>query len=304
MTTLLLPEDLSTVHLVPLTPFTPSSEVNLETHSIHIQRLHQQGIEVFLPAAATSGFYQLTANEISSIVKATVEATHGQAKVFAPLGLNLLEAIQIGKQAKEDGATGIMFMPATAPYLSDEGLKAYYIKVMEEVGLPTLIYKKAALPSNNLLLILSDHNQLVGIKYASADIEAFHQVVQQDQGRLAWLCGLAERYANAFMAQGAGGYTSGAGNLAPKTTLALHNALQAGDLKEARRLQEILLPIERYRGRAGDSYNVSMLQYSMRLLDEPLDYGSPRLPMRELTPEEKIEIEETLKPILEFERKL
>ena len=297
----LTPTDLATVHLVPLTPFDSSGEFAEKIHRTHIARLCEAGVTTFLPAAATSGFYQLTASEISRIVATTVEAAGSDRLVFAPLGLNDKEAIEIGHNARKSGASGIMFMPATAPYLSNAGLKEYYLRVMEAIGLPALIYKKAVLPSSELLLELADHPLLIGIKYASPDIEAFHQVVQDDGGRLAWLCGLAERYAVAFMSQGALGYTSGAGNLAPRLTLEMHRALTAGDFARGLELQRALLPIERFRGREGDSYNISLLQYGMQCLEEPLDFGQPRLPMRHLSSQEEIEAQKMLREILELD---
>ena len=101
------------------------------------------------------------------------------------------------------------------------------------------------------------------------------------------------------MLVGAGGYTTGAGNLAPHVTLAMHAAMAAGEYDEALRLQEVLLPIEDYRARAGDSYNVSMLKYAMTLVGA--DFGPPRAPQRQLTDGERAEIDALMAPILEVE---
>ena len=64
-----------------------------------------------------------------------------------------------------------------------------------------------------------------------------------DAGRIDWLCGSAERFAPFYMLVGASGYTTGAGNLAPHVTLAMHAALMVGEHDEALRLQEVLLPM-------------------------------------------------------------
>ena len=295
---------LSAVHMVPLTPFDSDGEFAEDVHRAHIERLAHAGVRVFLPAAGTSGFYQLEPDEITRIVCATVDVTGSSGLTFAPVGMRPGEALAIGRRARDVGAAGIMFMPAVGPYLSDAGLRDYYTEIMDAVGLPTLIYKKGPLPSNDLLLELADHPLFVGVKYAEPNIEPFHRAVMDDGGRLAWICGLAERYANSFVAQGAVGYTSGAGNLAPRLTLRLHAELMDGDVRAALETQRLLLPIERFRARAGDSFNISMLQCAMRMLDDPLDFGSPRRPMRRVTEAEESEIRDLLAPILSAERAL
>ncbi len=88
---------------------------------------------------------------------------------------------------------------------------------------------------------------VIGVKYAVNDIDAFGRVVRDDEGRIDWFCGSAERYAPYFMLAGATGYTSGAGNICPHLTLAMFEACQGGDWAQALRLQQIIRPIEDYR---------------------------------------------------------
>jgi 4-hydroxy-tetrahydrodipicolinate synthase len=165
-----------------------------------------------------------------------------------------------------------------------------------------LIYKKAAIPSNALLLELADDPHVVGIKYAENQLHDFRKVVLADGGRIEWLCGSAERFAPYFLLAGATGYTTGAGNLCPQLTLAMHAAFAAGEYAEGMRLQRLILPIEDYRARDGDSYNVSMLKHALMLAVN--DFGPPRPPMRQLTATERTEIERLMQPILAAEAEL
>jgi dihydrodipicolinate synthase/N-acetylneuraminate lyase len=68
------------------------------------------------------------------------------------------------------------------------------------------------------------------------------------------------------------------------------------------KLQELILPIEHYRAREGDSFNISMLKHGLKL--RGLDFGPPRPPGRVLTPEEEQEIEAMLQPIFAAEESL
>jgi 4-hydroxy-tetrahydrodipicolinate synthase len=120
--------------------------------------------------------------------------------------------------------------------------------------------------------------------------------------RLEMICGSAERHAPFYMLAGAGGFTTGAGNVCPHVSLAMHAALAAGEYREGLELQKILLPIEDYRARAGDSYNVSMLKHAMRVLGQ--DFGEARPPQRRLSESEKAEIAALVEPILRVEKAL
>ncbi len=112
----------------------------------------------------------------------------------------------------------------------------------------------------------------------------------------------AERFAPYYMLAGAPGYTTGAGNLCPHLTLAMHAAFAAGQFHEGMRFQQMILPIEDFRERDGDSYNISMLKHAMTLLGK--EFGPPRAPMRQLTAAERDEITTMMEPILSAEREL
>ena len=85
-------------------------------------------------------------------------------------------------------------------------------------------------------------------------------------------------------------------------TLAMHAAFVAGEYAEGMRLQKLLLPIEDYRARSGDSYNISMLKGAMKVLGQ--DFGPPRPPQRQLTDKEQEEIESLIRPLLGIEKEM
>ena len=290
---------LRTVHLVPLTAFDSEGRIDVDVQSAHIESMYGSGRRVYLPAAGTSEFQSLSDDEVVELVRITREASGPDAQIFAPVGLQVGHAKEIGRRSIEAGADGIMFMPFVHPYMSDAGARDYYLEVIDAVEAPALVYRKGPIPTDDLLLDLADDPRVVGIKYAVNEMHGFRTTVLADGGRIEWLCGSAERFAPFYMLVGASGYTTGAGNLAPHVTLAMHAAMTAGEYDEALRLQQVLLPIEDYRARAGDSYNVSMLKYAMTLVGA--DFGPPRAPQRQLTDAERAEIDDLMGPILEIE---
>jgi len=299
MSNALDPQKLRTVHLVPLTAYTSTGDIDQDAQAEHSARMYAAGIRVFLPAAGTSEFHSLSADEVVELVRITCESTGPDAVVFAPVGFQIGHTLEIGARSMEAGASGIMFMPFVHPYLSDQGAQDYLEQTLSALCCPALVYKKADIPSDDLLLRLADNPHVVGVKYAVNDMHAFRTVLLADGGRLEWLCGTAERFAPYYMLAGATGYTTGAGNLCPHLTLAMHSAFSAGEYHEGLRLQQTIVPIEDFRARDGDSYNVSMLKFGMSVIGQ--EFGLPRAPQRRLTTEDEHEVRRLLEPILDAE---
>lgn len=292
-------QQLQTVHIVPLTAFDQNDQINAEVQSAHTAKLYESGMRVFLPGAGTSEFHSLLPEEIIELVKITREVAGPDALIFAPIGYQVGVACQTAIDSMKAGATGIMFMPFAHPYMSDRGAEEYYLSVMDAADCPTLYYKKSDIPSDSLLLKLAADKRSIGVKYSVNQMHQFRTTVNADQDGLEWICGSAERFAPYYMLAGSGGFTSGAGNLCPHLSLAMHTAFASGEFERGMQIQELILPIEDYRARAGDSFNISMLKYAITLTGA--DFGPPRPPQRTLTAEQEKEIRQLMEPILEAE---
>jgi 4-hydroxy-tetrahydrodipicolinate synthase len=277
-------ETLRTVQLVPITAFDRDLQLSLPPIRRHAKRMAEAGIRVFIPCAGSAEFHSLAADEIRLTLEAYRESIGDESSIMAPTGHSVSVALDLLRVAAEATANYGLVMPLNFPYLSDEGARDYFRQLLDESPIPLLIYKKGPVPSNELLLELAEHDNLVGVKYAVNDLDEFR------------------RYAPFFMLAGATGYTSGAGNICPRLTLAMHKAISDHDWDEAMDLQSIILPIEHYRARDGSSFNISMLKYAITHLG--LDFGSPRPPQRTLTTEEMEEIDQLLPAIIAAEEQL
>jgi 4-hydroxy-tetrahydrodipicolinate synthase len=282
-------ERLHTVQFVPLTAFDRGGQLNLGPMKELNRRIYDAGGRVFIPCAGSAEFDSLSSDEIVATIEALRESLPDDAVLMVPIGRQLADAKDLGRRAANAGADAALVMPLAFPYLSDSGARDYLLALLNELPVPTLVYKKSPIPSDRLLLELAEHPNMAGVKYAVNDIDAFARVVQDDGGRIDWFCGSAERFAVFFMLAGAVGYTSGAGNLVPRLTLAMHAALSERRYDEAMELMRKIRPIEDYRARADSSYNISFLKQAVRSLG--LDFGEPRPPQRRLTSEERSEID-------------
>lgn len=294
------PASLSTVHLVLPTPFTSDGRRLVpEQLGEFVRQMAWAGIRVFLPAAGTGEFHSLSAEEAAQCVEITRKAAGPAAVVFAPVGLGLGHAIEIGRRGLEAGADALLLMPPIHPCPSDAGFRDYFQAISDAVPLPIFAYKKGPVPSDALLTQLGGEGRLAGVKYADNEMDAFVRFADANAGRLGLYCGTAERYAPFFMLAGATGYTSGAGCLCPRLTLRMHAALEAGKYPEAMRLLQILRPIEDERARDGDATSVACIKYGLERCG--YDFGPPRPPWRRLTDGEKLDFRRRLDPILAAE---
>ena len=172
------------VPLVPLTALASQGRINTEVQANHLSSMYGAGMRVYLPAAGTSEFQSLTADEVVELVRITREASGPDAQIFAPVGLQVGHATEVARRSIEAGADGIMFMPFVHPYMSDAGARDYYLEVIDAVEAPTLIYRKGPIPTDELLLELADDPRVVGVKYAVNEMHEFRTTVLADGGRI------------------------------------------------------------------------------------------------------------------------
>lgn len=294
---------LRTVQVVPPTPLSDDGSTVLPEKLIRLARwLHDAGLRVFLPAAGTGEFHSLAPDEVVACVRAVRGALADDALVFAPVGLGLAHALAIGRGAVEAGADAILVMPPVHPYLCDEGVRDYFLTLADALPLPFFAYKKGPSPSDGLLGTLAREGRLAGVKYAVNDMDAVTRFVAAHGSRLGVYCGTAERFAPFFHLAGARGHTSGAACLCPRLALAMHAAMDRGNYPAAMDILSLIRPIEDFRARAGDSFNISAIKAALGLAG--CDLGPVRPPQRRLTPAELSELRAVVEPILAAESAL
>ncbi len=294
---------LDTVQVVPPTPFSlDGKHVLPDTLTALVRDLFAVGVRVFLPAAGTGEFHSLSPDEVLLCVQASRAAVGPEGTVVAPLGFGLDHALAIGTRALEAGADALLLMPPVHPYLCDAGFRDYFLALTDALGVPLLAYKRGPVPGDALLLELARSGKLLGVKYAVNDLNQFLRFATAARGHCGLYCGTAERWAPFFLLAGATGYTSGIGTVCPRLTLALHAALARGDYPTALAHLQTLRPLEEFRSRDADSFNIVAVKEALNLCGR--GFGPCRPPQRRLAEAERAEIRRLLEPLLAAERAL
>jgi 4-hydroxy-tetrahydrodipicolinate synthase len=260
---------LRTVIAIPVTPFDQSGDVDQAAYGRVVDSMLDAGISVLTPNGNTGEFYSLTIDETRSLLTATVEHVAGRGLVLAGVGHDVSTAARMAADAATAGAAAVMVHQPVHPYKSAEGWVAYHRAIADAApALGVVAYvRDPHITAADLAALADACPTLVGIKYAIADpigLSAAIQTVGPD--RVAWVCGLAEKWAPFHWEAGVRGFTSGLVNVAPALALRLLDLLRAEAMADAMALWRRLLPMEDLRARRFDANNVSALKEALAQL--------------------------------------
>jgi 4-hydroxy-tetrahydrodipicolinate synthase len=279
------------------TPFTgDAQDVACEHLRSHARWLEDAGARGVVPCGNTGEYYSLTDTERTTVVAETVDAREDDATVIAGVGGSLHQARALADAYAEAGADGVMVMDPDHTYVHAEGLYDYYEGIASATDLGVVLYKRSDLLSRDLITRLAEVENVVGLKFAVNDVDAFSAVAGRVGDDLVLTTGIAERFAPAFALEGAEGFTSGIGGFAPGASLALMDALRAEDWARARRIRDRIRPYEDLREEPGANNahpaanNVPAVKYGLELAGH---YGGPvRPPLVGLAEEDRRRAEE------------
>ena len=220
-----------------ITPF--KDDIFDEKSFIKIIEWHiKQGTKGIVPCGTTGESPTLSHEEHKKVVEIAVETSGGALQVIAGTGSNSTkEAVSLTKHAKQCGADSALVVVPYYNKPSQEGLKKHFLKIADTVDLPIFIYnipgRSVVDMSNETIEMLSEHENIIGIKDASNDLsrptylkkyikhKKFYQLSGEDATQLA------------FLAQGGDGVISVTANIVPKKVADLHKSWFAGDIAQA-----------------------------------------------------------------------
>jgi 4-hydroxy-tetrahydrodipicolinate synthase len=188
-------------------------------------------------------------DEHCTLIKTTVDHVAKRAKVIAGTGANsTAEAIELTRYAKEVGADACL---SVAPYYNkptQEGLYRHFRAIAEAVDLPLVLYNVPARTSSDIaaatVLRLAEVPGIAGLKDATSDLVRHVETMRRmPQGKSFALLSGNDDTALAFMLLGGHGVISVTANVAPRAMADMCRAALAGNLAEARAINNRLMPL-------------------------------------------------------------
>ncbi|MFJ8583122.1 dihydrodipicolinate synthase family protein [Streptomyces sp. NPDC093595] len=260
---------LADVVAIPVTPFGADGGIDEDTYRALLRRLLDGGVRAVTPGGNTGEFYALTPDERRRVTELTVRVAGDRAAVLVGVGHDLPTAVAAARHARDTGAGMVMVHQPVHPYVSRDGWIDYHHEIaaaVPELGVVPYI-RNPLLDGATIARLGELCPNVIGVKYAVPDAARFGAVAR-DAGldRFVWIAGLAELYAPAYWAMGATGFTSGLVNVAPAVSLAMRDALRAGDYRAAAGVWERIRPFEELRAADQSADNVTVVKEALEAL--------------------------------------
>ena len=209
----------------------------------------ESGSSALVPCGTTGENSTLSNAEHHRVIEVCIEQAAGRVPVIAGCGSNDTQnALLHMTFSKKCGASAALLV---APYYnrpSQEGLLAHFSYLAEKIDLPIVLYNVPARtvtdikPETVIELARRFPDRIVGIKDASGDLS---RVTDHRMGIPRDFCQLSgdDELALPHTAAGGVGCISVTANVAPRLCADFQKACAAGDLAEARRLNDLLYPV-------------------------------------------------------------
>ncbi|GAA4740827.1 4-hydroxy-tetrahydrodipicolinate synthase [Gordonia alkaliphila] len=258
-----------------VTPFRADGKIDLDKAAELADQLVTGGLDGLVVSGTTGESPTTTPTEKNDLLRVVLDAVGDRARIVQGAGsYDTAETVLRAREAAEIGAHGLLIV---TPYYSrppQRGLLAHFRTVADATDLPVLLYDippRSVVPLEfETILALAEHPNIRGIKDAKGDLHQARKVMAQTD--LQYLSG-EDALNLPWLAVGAIGFVSVIGHLVPGRMAALRDAVAAGDLATARKLNDSMAPLVEAMGLTG---GVTMVKTALRMTG--FDVGDPRLP--------------------------
>ncbi|MDV3128857.1 5-dehydro-4-deoxyglucarate dehydratase [Mycobacterium sp. 21AC1] len=282
----------------PVTPLTPTGEVDVDRLAQHVAKGVEAGPGGVFIGCGTGEFHALDPDEMRAVVRTAVDVVAGRVPVYAGAGGSLASAKAFARVAAESGADGLLLLPPYLVEMPQSGLVAYTREVSSVTDLPVVVYNRnnARFTEDSAIEVAQLPN-VVGFKDGTGDFDQVGRIVRAVTDALAptgkpfqFFNGLptAEVSQQAYRALGVTLYSSATFAFAPDVSLAFYQALETGNEPlTAALLREFFHPLVRLRDKV-PGYAVSLIKAGVTM--EGLPAGPVRAPLIEASPEDVAEL--------------
>lgn len=230
-----------------VTPMHPDESVDLAGLRRHIDWQLDSGVDAIFVLGTTGEFYALDDAEKQAVVAEVVRHVAGRKPVYAGTGaVTTREAVRLTKLAEREGVNGVSVLTPFFLKPTQAELVSHFRAVAECSPLPVILYSNPG-PTGvcvepDTVARLAELPNVVGIKDSSGDLQNTIEIVKRVPASFGVLVG-RDTLILAGLLFGASGAIPATCNLAPALCVGIRRAFLAGDVAEARRLQDRLAPV-------------------------------------------------------------
>ncbi|MDA9570930.1 4-hydroxy-tetrahydrodipicolinate synthase [Gammaproteobacteria bacterium] len=266
-----------------VTPLTQSGSIDYKSLERLIDWHIDQGTDGIVSVGTTGESATLNVNEHIEVIEFTVKHVNKRVPVIAGTGANSTqEAIDLSEESRLKGADFVLLVTPYYNKPNQKGLIAHYEQIANSVEINQILYNVPSRTACDLLpesvKVLSDHQNIVGIKEAVDDMNRIKSLINisKTDNNFQVFSGDDPTFMHALNL-GAHGVISVAANVIPKSISEICSFIRKNNKDEAKQLNEInnnlydLLFVE------SNPIPVKWMLYKMGLIE-----NSIRLPLIEL----------------------
>jgi len=246
-------QDLRGVLLPITTPFDAAGNVDLAGLRANIAKWNTTGISGYVLLGSTGERLNLEEREYLEVIgsaRAEVEQRPEGLTFIAGAGQQstrgTINEIKSVSEAVSVDAFLVITPHFYRPSITQQALIAHYQSIADASPVPVILYSMPALTGIKIepgtAARLSEHENIIGIKDSSADLDGLRETIKLVGKDFAVLIGNGTVLSQALGAGACGGILA-VGCVAPEMCLAIVRAVQSGDVATAAKLQAMLTPL-------------------------------------------------------------
>jgi 4-hydroxy-tetrahydrodipicolinate synthase len=248
--TTLSPSQLCGVLLPITTPFHNDGALDLDGLCSNLRKWSETGIAGYVVLGSTGERVHLDEGESLRVIVKAREEVSSEKLFIAGAGQQSTRGTINEVKRIAAAVTLDAFLVITPHFyrsaITQKALLDHYQEVADESSVPLILYSMPALTGVRIepetTARLSEHQNIIGIKDSSADIERLKETVKLVRKDFAVLTGNGTVSCEAFSA-GACGAILAVGCVVPALCLAIFHAVKSGDIGRATELQQRLSPL-------------------------------------------------------------
>ena len=230
-----------------VTPFT-NGKVDEKKLRELVEFQIENGTNGIVPCGTTGESPTLDNDEHHEVIRICVEAAKKRVPIIAGTGSNsTAEAIELTKHAAQTGADGVLVVTPYYNKPTQKGLYLHFKAIAESVDIPIILYNIEGRTARNIetetvAKLAHDCSNIIGVKEASGSLEQAKDVRKACGNNFIILSG-DDALTLPMMELGGCGVISVVANIVPADVIAMINAYNAGDKKEAQMINAKLEPL-------------------------------------------------------------
>jgi len=229
------------------TKFDENDELDLSMFEVNIKAQIESGVHGIVLGGSLGEASTLTQEEKNTLVAETVKIIEGKIPVIMTIAEQATSvAIQAAREAKENGANGLMILPPMRYKSTDYETVNYFKTIAESTSLPIMIYNNPVDYKIEVTVDMFEElmklQNIKAVKESTRDIVNIGRLRNRFGNDLKILTGV-DPLALESLLTGADGWVAGLVCAFPSETVVIYELAKAGRVKEATEIYRWFLPL-------------------------------------------------------------